>query len=228
MLVTYIIGSLALIVKPGPDLTCTIATALSDGKTRATTLMIGLIAGCWLWILLLTAGVASFFTAHPTTMTVIQIVGAAYIAYLAYGAFTDAFRSFRATSPDALRPATARGLRLFLRGIAMSMSNPLTILFFLAFLPNFTTSSSTLSPAVQTLLLGTLFCALVPFIYFPAIMAADFFRARLVGSVKATACLKLVSALMLAAVVIVLARSPINRYFRQEHCAADVNRDSGG
>ena len=205
MLTTYIVGCIALIIKPGPDLTCTIATALSDGKTRATTLMIGLIAGCWLWILLLTAGVASFFTAHPTTMTVIQIIGAAYIAYLAYGAFADAFRSFRAASPDALRPATARGLRLFLRGIAMSMSNPLTILFFLAFLPNFTTSSSSLSPAMQTLLLGTLFCALVPFIYFPIILAADFFRARLVGSVKATACLKLVSALMLAAVVAILA-----------------------
>ena len=205
MLTTYIIGCVALIIKPGPDLTCTIATALADGKARATTLMIGLIAGCWLWILLLTAGVASFFTAHPTTMTVIQVVGAAYIAYLAYGAFADAFRSFRASSPDALRPATARGLRLFLRGIAMSMSNPLTILFFLAFLPNFTTSSSSLSPAMQTLLLGTLFCALVPFIYFPVILAADFFRARLVGSVKATASLKLVSALMLAAVVAVLA-----------------------
>ena len=205
MLTTYIIGSLALIMKPGPDLTCTIATALSDGKARAVTLMFGLIAGCWLWILLLTAGVASFFTAHPTTMTIIQIVGAAYIAYLAYGAFADALRSFRASSPDVLRPATARGLRLFLRGIAMSMSNPLTILFFLAFLPNFTTSSSSLSPAMQTLFLGTLFCALVPFIYFPAIVAADFFRARLVGSVKATACLKLVSALMLAAVVAVLA-----------------------
>ena len=204
MLTTYIIGSLALIVKPGPDLTCTIATALSDGKARAATLMFGLVAGCWIWILLLTAGVASFFTAHPTTMAAIQIVGAAYIAYLASGAFADAFRSFRASSPDALRPATARGVRLFLRGIAMSMSNPLTLLFFLAFLPSFTTSSSSLSPAVQTLLLGTLFCALVPFVYLPAIVAADFFRARLVGSLKATATLKLVSAVMLAAVVAVL------------------------
>lgn len=204
MLTTYIIGSLALIVKPGPDLTCTIATALSDGKARASTLMLGLIAGCWLWILLLTAGVASFFTDHPATMTAIQIAGAAYIAYLAFGAFADAIRSFRASSPDALRPATSQGLRLFFRGIAMSMSNPLTILFFLAFLPSFTSSASNLAPAVQTLLLGTLFCALVPFIYLPAIFAADFFRARLVGSVKATATLKLVSAIMLAAVVVVL------------------------
>ena len=55
MLVTYIIGSLALIVKPGPDLTCTIATALSDGKANAATLMFGLIAGCWMWVLLLMA-----------------------------------------------------------------------------------------------------------------------------------------------------------------------------
>ena len=169
MLTTYIIGSLALIVKPGPDLTCTIATALSDGKARAATLMLGLVAGCWIWILL------------------------------------DAIRSFRAASPDALRPASGRGFRLFLRGIAMSMSNPLTILFFLAFLPSFTRPDSTLAPAVQTLLLGTLFCALVPFVYLPAIVAADFFRAKLVGSVKATATLKLVSALMLAAVVVVLA-----------------------
>ena len=112
MLTTYIIGSLALIVKPGPDLTCTIATALSDGKARAATLMLGLVAGCWLWILLLTAGVASFFTAHPATMSAIQIAGAAYIAYLAYGAFADAIRSFRAASPDALRPASGRGFRL--------------------------------------------------------------------------------------------------------------------
>lgn len=205
MLVTYIIGSLALIIKPGPDLTCVIATALTDGKARAATLMLGLIAGCWLWILLLTAGVASFFTAHPTTMTAIQFVGAAYIAYLAYGAFADALRSFHALSPDALHPATARGMRLFLRGIAMSMSNPLTILFFLAFLPNFTHESASIPPSVQTLLLGTLFCALVPFVYLPFIFAADFFRMRLLGSPKATACLKLVSAFMLASVVVILA-----------------------
>ena len=204
MLTTYIIGSLALIVKPGPDLTCTIATALSDGKARAATLMLGLITGCWTWILLLTAGVASFFTAHPTTMAAIQIAGAAYIAYLAYSAFADAIRSFRASSPDALHPATAQGIRLFIRGIAMSMSNPLTILFFLAFLPNFTHEGAPLSPALQTFLLGTLFCALVPFVYLPIIFAADFFRARLVESPKASACLKFVSAVMLAAVIAML------------------------
>ena len=201
---TYIIGCLALIIKPGPDLMCTLATALSCGKSRASTLMAGLILGCWFWILLLTAGVASFFTNHPAVMTTIQIVGIAYIGYLAFGSFKDAWADFRRDGMDALHPASARGWRLVGRGIFMSMSNPLTILFFLAFLPNFTRNEAGMSPAVQTLLLGTLFCALVPFVYFPIILAADALRAKLLGSSRAAACLKLASALMLTAVVAIL------------------------
>ena len=205
MLVTYIIGSLALIIKPGPDLTCVIATALADGKTRAATLMTGLIIGCWLWILILAAGIATVFTHHPTVMLSIQLAGMAYIAYLAFGAFKEAWASFKLAETGLMGSATAKGWRLVGRGILMSMSNPLTILFFLAFLPNFTQEESSLSPAAQTLLLGTLFCVLVPFIYPPLIFAADFFRTRLLGSPKATACLKLVSAFMLTAVVVILA-----------------------
>ena len=211
MLVTYIIGSLALIVKPGPDLTCTIATALADGKARATTLMAGLILGCWLWILILAAGVATVFTHHPAVMLSIQTVGTVYIAYLAFGAFREAWASFKSTETGLAGGATARGWRLVGRGILMSMSNPLTILFFLAFLPNFTHEGAALPPSVQTLLLGTLFCALVPIVYLPFIFAADFFRTRLLGSPKATACLKFVSAVMLAAVVVLLAASMGNR-----------------
>ena len=44
----------------------------------------------------------------------------------------------------------------------------------------------------------------MPIIYVPIILAADFFRARLIGSAKATASLKLVAALTLAAVALIL------------------------
>ena len=204
MFTTYIIGCLALIIKPGPDLMCTLATALSCGKVRASTLMAGLILGCWLWVLLLTAGVASIFIKYPSVMTAIQIVGIVYIGYLAFGAFKDAWTDFRRGNDGALNPASAKGWRLVVRGILMSMSNPLTILFFLAFLPNFTAGEAESSPAMQTFLLGTLFCALVPFIYMPIIFAADALRVRLLGSARAAACLKLASALMLTAVVVIL------------------------
>ena len=141
---------------------------------------------------------------HPVTIFRF-LIGIAYISYLSFGSFKEAYAGFRQRGENALNPAKARGWRLVGRGVFMAMSNPLTILFFLAFLPNFTQQESTFPPAVQVLFLGTLFCALVPIVYLPAIVAADFFRAKLVGSVKATATLKLVSALMLAAVVVVLA-----------------------
>lgn len=209
MLATYIIGSLALIVKPGPDLTCVLATALADGKARAVTLMAGLIAGCWLWILILSAGVASIFTDHPAVMKSVQIVGTAYIAYLAVCAFREALECFRAPVAEEMGGAKSKGWRLVARGILMAMSNPLTILFFLAFLPNFTRSGASLPSALQTLLLGTLFCALVPFVYLPVIFAADFFRSRLIGSAKASAFLKMASAVLLAGVAAVLAFSVV-------------------
>ena len=204
MLVTYIIGCLALIIKPGPDLMCTLATAISDGKARASTLMAGLILGCWLWVVLLSAGVASFFTSHPLVMGAIQVAGIAYIGYLSFGSFREAWAGFCHRGENALSPATAKGWRLVGRGVLMSMSNPLTILFFLAFLPNFANVEGERSPAVQTLLLGTLFCVLVPFVYVPIIFAADALRARLLGSARTAAWLKLASALMLSAVVAVL------------------------
>ena len=207
MLTTYIIGCVALIIKPGPDLMCTLATAISDGKVRASTLMAGLILGCWFWVLLLSAGVASFFTDHPAVMTAIQLIGIAYIGYLALCSFKEAWAAFGQRGEDVLSPAKARGWRLVGRGVLMSMSNPLTILFFLAFLPNFTRADSAFAPALQVVFLGSLFCAIVPFIYFPIILAADFFRSRLLGSAKASAILKLISATMLAAVAAILALS---------------------
>ena len=202
----YLIASLALIVKPGPDLMCTLATSLAEGRVRAFTLMCGLIFGCWLWIWLLVLGVAPLLAAHANVMRTIQLAGMAYIAYLAFGAFREAFAAFRAKGgAGELKAAAGAGWRLFGRGIAMSMSNPLTILFFLAFLPSFVHADWNIPPAVQILLLGTLFCLIVPFVYVPIILLADICRARLVGNAIFLGVLKGLSGLILILVVAFLA-----------------------
>lgn len=204
MLVTYILGSLALIAKPGPDLMCLIATAIADGKRSAAALMAGQILGCWLWILLLAAGFAPLFADSRVVMVSVQVVGVGYIGYLAVGAFREAIEGFRHAQAESFRPMALRGWRIFGRGVAMAMSNPLTILFFLAFLPHFTSADSSLSPRAQTLVLGTIFCLLVPLFDVPLILAAGFLRNRLFSSSRAMAILKLVSALILVAVVAIL------------------------
>ena len=204
-LLTYLIGCVGLIIKPGPDLLCTISTALSHGRARAVCLMGGLVLGCWFWILLLALGVAAFLSAHPIVMNVIRYGGMAYIGYLAYGCLAEAWRGFRAPEGFALASPSERGLRLVGRGVLMSMSNPLTIMFFLAFLPHFTSANTDLPPSLQILLLGTLFCALVPFIYFPIICAANALKTMLERKPRFAPSIKLLSGLLLVAVVLLLA-----------------------
>ena len=206
-LFAYIVGCLALIIKPGPDLMCTLATALSEGRRRATMLMSGLITGCWLWVVLLAAGAATFFIGHPKVMNAIRCIGMTYIGWLAFCSLREAWAGFHGGGGSAtLSGAKETGFALYRRGIIMAMSNPLTILFFLAFLPHFTVAGSSIPPAAQILLLGTLFCALVPLLYLPVIFAADAFRLWLEKKPRFPAVLKLVSGLILLAVVVLLAR----------------------
>lgn len=204
MLVTYIVGSLGLIVKPGPDLLCTLATALTHGRRRAICLMSGLIVGCWLWIVLLSLGAAAFLKTHTVVMSLIRYGGMTYIAYLAYGCYAEAWKGFRSPRGLPLASPTERGLRLVLRGIIMAMSNPLTIMFFLAFLPHFTAANAALVPSVQIFLLGTLFCLLVPFVYVPIICGADALKTALERYPKFAPAMKLFSGLLLTLVGVLL------------------------
>lgn len=204
-LLTYLIGCIGLIIKPGPDLLCTVATALSHGKSRAICLVGGLVLGCWFWIILLALGAAAFLQAHPTTMLCIRYGGMAYIGYLAVGCLVEARNGFRSPSGFSLASPRERGIRLVGRGVLMSMGNPLTIMFFLAFLPHFTSQNSGLSPSAQILMLGTLFCALVPIIYLPIICAADALKVMLESKPRFAPSIKLASGCLLVAVVVLLA-----------------------
>lgn len=206
-LVVYLVGCVGLIIKPGPDLLCTISTALSHGRARAVCLMGGLVLGCWLWIALLALGVAAFLQAHAAVMSVIRYGGMAYIGVLALGSLAEAVRGFRVPAACAFSGPRARGLRLVGRGVLMAMGNPLTIMFFLAFLPHFATPDARFPPSVQILLLGMLFCALVPVIYFPIICAAAALKSRLERSPRVAPAIKLVSGLLLVTVVVLLAVS---------------------
>lgn len=204
-LVTYLIGCVGLIIKPGPDLLCTVSTALSHGRARAICLMGGLVLGCWLWVVLLALGVAAFLQTHSLVMSIIRYGGMAYIGFLAYGSLAEALRGFRAPDGIAFASPHERGLRLVGRGVLMAMGNPLTIMFFLAFLPHFATQGSRVPPSVQVFLLGTLFCALVPVVYLPIVCAADALRAQLERRPRLAPAIKLVSGLLLVAVVALLA-----------------------
>lgn len=92
-LVTYLIGCVGLIIKPGPDLLCSVSTALSHGRARAICLMGGLVLGCWLWVVLLALGVAAFLQTHSLVMSIIRFCALVPVVYLPIICAADALRS---------------------------------------------------------------------------------------------------------------------------------------
>lgn len=112
-LVTYLIGCVGLIIKPGPDLLCTVSTALSHGRARAICLMGGLVLGCWLWVVLLALGVAAFLQTHSLVMSIIRFCALVPVVYLPIICAADALRAQMERRPR-LAPAIklASGLLL--------------------------------------------------------------------------------------------------------------------
>ena len=107
--------------------------------------------------------------------------------------------------PAPAHPVPRGSFSLFLRGLCMAMANPLTFFFFVSFLPGYVDGGSEIPPAVQTLVLGGVFCALVPLVYVPEILAAGWVRSRFAGGARGAAAVEIFSGAVLLAVAFLLA-----------------------
>ena len=96
-------------------------------------------------------GVAAVFQASTLAFDILKYVGAAYLLYLAWQAFSAKPSTIDSSSDSAL---SVKGL--FLRGIIMNITNPKVSIFFLAFLPQFTNPLSG-NLAAQFFTLGFIF-----------------------------------------------------------------------
>jgi len=116
---------------PGPTILTLVARVLSLGPARNVGFAIGLVAGDVLWLAAAVFGMAALAREAHEVVAVMKYLGAAYLMYLAYKMWTA----------PVVQPAPAaanRRLKLgsVMGGIAMAVSNPKTMLFYLALLPN--------------------------------------------------------------------------------------------
>jgi len=148
----YFLGaSIALTVAPGPDNLFVITQGLARGRRAAIVTALGMCSGISVHTLAAAAGVSAIFYSSALAFQAVKYVGAAYLLYLAY----RALRERGAAAPSGADGAP-RGVTLFRRGFLMNVLNPKVALFFLAFLPQFTTPQAG-SVGGQMLLLGLLF-----------------------------------------------------------------------
>ena len=135
-------------VVPGPDNIFVLTQSALVGPRSGLAAALGLCLGLMVHTIAVAAGLAALMQTTPLAFTVLKFAGAAYLLYLAWGAF----RAKPGRADPATVPAT-RARRLVLRGVVMNLSNPKVAIFMLAFLPQFVDQGRD-DTAMQLLVLG--------------------------------------------------------------------------
>lgn len=177
---TYLLGTVAIILLPGPNSLFVLSTAARRGVGAGYRAASGVFIGDALLMILSAAGVASLLKAYPPLFLVIKYVGAAYLGYVGLMMLRGAWQRWRTRNDpaaprliDAAEPAAMRSP--FRRALVISLLNPKAILFFISFFIQFVDPSYHW-PALSFLLLG-LIATVTSALYLTALIFAGTFLA---------------------------------------------------
>ena len=153
-LLAFSLTALLLVLLPGPSVLFAIGRALSLGRRAAIISVVGNAAGMYVQVIGVSLGLGVLLQESIVLLTIVKFVGAAFLVYLGIQAIRHRH--------DAAKPVEAvrRGfVRTFLEGSFVGITNPKTIVFFLAILPQFVATEA--GPVgIQMLLLGGIFVTL--------------------------------------------------------------------
>ena len=148
-------------------------------------------------------GLAAVVATSPMLFTVLKLCGAAYLAYLAWGAWhapVSVEESARAQEQrDVLTLRSAMGW--VGRGVVMNLTNPKVLIFFLAFLPQFADPARGSVP-VQIMVLGSVFMAAAWLVFGSIACFSGLFGQILQRSVRAQRWLNRIAATVFGALAL--------------------------
>ncbi len=185
--------SFLLALAPGPDNVFVLMVSAAEGRRAGFAVVLGLMLGVMVHTLAVALGLAALFAASATAFTVLKLAGAAYLLYLAWGAWRAPASLQAEDDGDAGQPWP----RLVARGVVMNLTNPKVLLFFLALLPQFVVPGSG-SVAGQIVVLGALFILAGGLVFAAIVLAAAALRGRLARSARAQRLLQRSAAVVFA------------------------------
>lgn len=153
----FVVAGALFIQVPGPSLLFTIGRALTVGRRDALLSVVGNALGIVTQVLAIAVGLGAVVAASAHAYTVLKVIGSGYVVWLGVQAIRhrgDARAALAEIDPAPVRPGRAhRSLRV---GFTVGVTNPKTIVFFVAFLPQFVNDSAG-HTGLQLALLGLVF-----------------------------------------------------------------------
>lgn len=114
---------------PGPATLAVAATAMAGGRPRGAAMALGLSLGLGVWGVVIALGFGALVAQSAPILTILKLIGAGYLFYLAYASGRSALQPLSGPVPVAPQADTAR---LFRRGLMLNLGNPKAVLAWVA------------------------------------------------------------------------------------------------
>jgi threonine/homoserine/homoserine lactone efflux protein len=153
----FVAASAIMLLIPGPTVLMVVGDALANRSRRAWATVAGVVVADATAMTLSLAGAGALLEAYAGAFTLMKTLGGLYLIYLGVksilGARGGAARGGKVFAGDSAPTMLAR----FLKAYAVTVLNPKSILFFVAFVPQFISAQASFL-AQSGLLLATFTC----------------------------------------------------------------------
>jgi threonine/homoserine/homoserine lactone efflux protein len=147
ILLPYVLACLLFSIVPGPSVTVVVANSLARGTKAGLLTILGTEIAMLTMVFIVAVGLDAVMALVSEAFTIIKLAGAAYLVWIGFKMFTSSGKLEMGTPGEKLPLG-----RYVWQGALINWSNPKTLLFLGAFLPQFVdTSRSTFD---QIMVLG--------------------------------------------------------------------------
>jgi threonine/homoserine/homoserine lactone efflux protein len=151
----FLATGLALLVVPGPAVLYVVTRSIEMGRAGGIASVAGITTGTVVHVSLAAAGVSSLILASTAAFDAVKYVGAAYLVFLGLRRLLT-----RGVEEEIARETPPRTRqRAYRDGVVVNLTNPKTIVFIFAFVPQFVDTRAG-HVWLQVLVLGLSFAAL--------------------------------------------------------------------
>ena len=134
---TYLIGTVLVILLPGPNSLFVLSTAARRGVRLGYRAACGVFIGDTMLMTLASIGVASVLKANPTVFLILKSAGGAYLGYLGINMIITAWKGRDAAPAPNVETLPAPVGDPLPRALGISLLNPKAILYCIAFFIQF-------------------------------------------------------------------------------------------
>jgi homoserine/homoserine lactone efflux protein len=168
----YLLATIILSITPGPGVFSSLSSGLRHGLRLGAWNCFGMQAANLLVVGIVSLGLGAILLASETLFSAVKWIGVAYLVYLGIAVWRAPPRGFEEDASD-----NAHTMReVFMRGFWVNATNPKSIIFFAAILPQFIDVARPQTPQYAILAATTFVVDLVTMLAYTA-LAARVFRA---------------------------------------------------